>query len=119
MATALDQTADVLAAKPDLKGIFGANEPTAIGMGQALKQAGRADRVVGVGFDGNQDLQDFVRDGTLAAIVVQGSFRMGELGVATIAKVLSKQKVDKFIDTGVVLVTKENIGTDEAKNVLY
>ncbi len=80
MATALNQTADVLAAHPDLKGLFGANEPTAIGMGRALKQAGRADKVAAVGFDGNQDLQDFVKDGTLAAIVVQGSFRMGELG---------------------------------------
>ncbi|WP_082984912.1 ABC transporter substrate-binding protein [Methylobacterium platani] len=119
MATALNQTADVLAANPDLKGLFGANEPTAIGMGRALKQSGRADKVVGVGFDGNQDLQDFVKDGTLAAIVVQGSFRMGELGVATVAKVLAKQKVEKFIDTGVVVVTKENIGTEEAKNVLY
>lgn len=119
MATALNQTADVLAAHPDLKGLFGANEPTAIGMGRALKQAGRADKVAAVGFDGNQDLQDFVKDGTLAAIVVQGSFRMGELGVATVAKVLARQKVEKFIDTGVVLVTKENIGTEDAKNVLY
>jgi ribose transport system substrate-binding protein len=37
MATALNQTTDVLAANADLKGIFGANDPTAIGMGRALK----------------------------------------------------------------------------------
>ena len=42
MATALNQTTDVLAANPDLKGIFGANEPTAVGMGRAIKQAGKA-----------------------------------------------------------------------------
>ena len=119
MATALNQTTDVLASNPDLKGIFGANEPTAIGMGRALSQSGRAGQVVGIGFDGNEDLQNFVRDGTLAAIAVQGSFQMGEKGVETVVNVIDRAKVDKNQDTGVVLVTKENIDTPEAQNVLY
>ncbi|WP_062228416.1 ABC transporter substrate-binding protein [Aureimonas frigidaquae] len=119
MATALNQTTDVLASNPDLKGIFGANEPTAIGMGRALAQSGRAGQVVGIGFDGNEDLQGFVKDGTLAAIAVQGSFQMGELGIQTVVKVIGGEKVAKTQDTGVVLVTKENIDTPEAKNVLY
>lgn len=119
MATALNQTTDVLASNPDLKGIFGANEPTAIGMGRALVQSGKAGRVAAIGFDGNEDLQNFVRDGTLTAIGVQGSFQMGDLGVRTLAKVIGKEKVEKFIDTGVVLVTKDNLGSPEAKNVLY
>ncbi|MBP1842078.1 ribose transport system substrate-binding protein [Rhizobium petrolearium] len=119
MATALNQTTDVLAANSDLKGIFGANEPTAIGMGRALKQSGKAGKVVAIGFDGNQDLQEFVKDGTLAAIAVQGSFQMGELGIQTVLKVMNKEKVEKFVDTGVVVVTKDNIDKPEAKNVLY
>jgi ribose transport system substrate-binding protein len=119
MATALNQTTDVLAANSDLKGIFGANEPTAIGMGRAIKQAGKAGQVVAVGFDGNQDLQEFVKDGTLAAIAVQGSFQMGELGVKTVSQLIKKEKVEKFVDTGVVVVTKDNIDKPEAKNVLY
>jgi ribose transport system substrate-binding protein len=119
MATALNQTTDVLAAHPDLKGIFGANEPTAIGMARAITQAGKSGKLAAVGFDGNQDLQEFVKDGTLSAIVVQGSFQMGDLGVKTVAKFLKKEKVDKSVDTGAVLVTKENIDQPEAKNVLY
>ncbi|WP_178119214.1 ABC transporter substrate-binding protein [Agrobacterium rubi] len=119
MATALNQTTDVLAANADLKGIFGANEPTAIGMGRAIVQAGKAGKVVAIGFDGNEDLQGFVKDGTLAAIAVQGSYQMGERGVQTILKVIDKQKVEKFVDTGVVMVTKDNIDKPEAKNVLY
>lgn len=119
MATALNQTTDVLAANEDLKGIFGANEPTAIGVGRALAQTGKAGKVVGIGFDGNQDLQEFVKDGTLAAIAVQGSYQMGELGVQTLAKILNKENVDKFVDTGVVIVTKDNIEEPVAKNVLY
>lgn len=119
MATALNQTTDVLAANSDLKGIFGANEPTAIGMGRAIKQAGKAGKVTAIGFDGNQDLQEFVKDGTLAATVVQGSYQMGDIGVATLLKLLKKEKVEKTIDTGVVVVTKDNVDKPEAKNVLY
>src|SRR5512142_2010510 len=119
MATALNQTTDVLAANPDLKGIFGANEPTAVGMGRALQQTGKAGKVVAIGFDGNVDLQSFVKDGTLAAIAVQGSYQMGYLGVKTAAEALAGKKVDKFVNTGVVMVTKENLDKPEATNVLY
>ena len=119
MATALNQTTDVLAAHRDLKGIFGANEPTAVGMGRALVQSGRAGKVVAIGFDGNQDLQKFVDDGTLAGIAVQGSFQMGQLGVKTIQELLQKKPVPKDRDTGVVWVTKGNLKSPEAKAVLY
>lgn len=119
MATALNQTTDVLAANADLDGIFGANEPTAVGMGRALVQAGKAGQVTAIGFDGNGDLQDFVRDGTLKATAVQGSFQMGELGVNAVIDVISGNTVDSFIDTGVVLVDDSNIDAPVAQNVLY
>lgn len=119
MATALNQTTDTLTSNPDLKGIFGANEPTAVGMGRALEQSGKARKVVAVGFDGNADLQAFVKDGTLDATAVQGSYQMGSLGVKTVVDVIEKKHVEKNLDTGVVLVTKDNIDKPEAKNVLY
>ncbi len=119
MATALNQTTDVLAANPDLKGIFGANEPTAIGMGRAIQQAGKAGQIVAIGFDGNEDLQAFVKDGTLYGTLVQGSFQMGDLGVKAVLDIIAGKPVEAQIDTGVVFVTKENIDLPEAKNVLY
>jgi ribose transport system substrate-binding protein len=119
MATALNQTTDILAANPDLVGIFGANEPTAVGMGRAIVQAGKAGDLVALGFDGNEDLQTFVRDGVLEATAVQGSFAMGDLGVKAVIDILSGETVESFINTGVVLVDSENIDSDEAQNVLY
>lgn len=119
MATALNQTTDVLTANPDLKGIFGANEPTAIGMGRAIKQTNKGGKLVAIGFDGNQDLQEFVKDGVVNAIAVQGSYSMGSLGAKTVIDVAEGKKVPKFINTGVVLVNKQNIETDQARNVLY
>jgi len=119
MANALNQTTDVLASNPDLIGIFGANEPTAIGMARAIAQSGKAGKVTAFGFDGNQDEQGFVKDGTLHAVAVQGSFQMGALGVKTVIDVIEGKKVPKFVNTGVVLVSKKNIDLAEAKNVLY
>lgn len=119
MVTALNQTIDVLTSNPDLTAIFGANEPTAVGMARAIKERGFAGKLVAVGFDGNQDLQNFVRDGTLEGIVVQSSYQMGYKGVNTINKIIKGEKVDKFIDTGVVFVTKDNIDSEEANAVLY
>jgi len=119
MGTALNQTTDVLAANADLKGIFGANEPTAIGMGRALVQSGKAGKVVAIGFDGNSDLQGFVKDGTIEAIAVQSAYQMGALGVKTAIEVVEGKSVPKFRDTGVLMVTRKNIDSTEAKNVLY
>jgi ribose transport system substrate-binding protein len=119
MATALNQTTDILSAYPELDGIFGANEPTAVGMGRAIVQAGRQGSLTALGFDGNEDLQQFVRDGVLEAIAVQGSFQMGELGVQAVADLLAGEEVEEFINTGVVVVTADNIDDDEAQNVLY
>lgn len=119
MVTALNQTEDVLGSNPDIVAIFGANEPTAVGMARAVKQKGFASKIVAVGFDGNTDLQNFVRDGTLDGIVVQSSYQMGYKGVDIVGKIIKGEKVEKIIDTGVVYVTKENIDSEEAKAVLY
>lgn len=119
MANALNQTTDMLASNPDLVGIFGANEPTAVGMGRAIEQAGKAGQLTALGFDGNEDLQQFVRDGVLTATAVQGSFAMGEMGLQTVMDILAGETVEPFINTGVVMVDKANIESDEARNVLY
>lgn len=119
MANALNQNTDMLASNPDLVGIFGANEPTAVGMGRAIEQAGKAGQLTALGFDGNEDLQQFVRDGVLTATAVQGSFAMGEMGVQTVMDILAGETVEPFINTGVVMVDKANIESDEARNVLY
>lgn len=120
MPTALNQTTSVLDANPDLVGIFGANEPTAIGMGRAIAQAKLAGKITAIGFDGNSALAGFIKDGTLQAIAVQSSYNMGFLGVKTAYDVAyNGTKVEKYVDTGFLMVTKDNIDSTEAKNVLY
>jgi ribose transport system substrate-binding protein len=120
MPTALNQTTDVLTANPDLVGIFGANEPTAIGMGQAIKNLGMAGKIVAIGFDGNSVLAGFIKDGTLQAIAVQSSFNMGYMGVKYAYDVaFDKKTIPAYVDTGFLMVTQDNIDSQDAKNVLY
>src|SRR5512136_830429 len=120
MPTALNQTTNVLAANPDLVGIFGANEPTAIGMGKAIQNLKLGGKIVAIGFDGNSVLAGFIKDGTLQAIAVQSSFNMGYMGVKYAYDVaFDKKTIPAYIDTGFLMVTKDNIDSQDAKNVLY
>jgi ribose transport system substrate-binding protein len=64
-------------------------------------------------------LQNFVKDGTIQAIAVQGSYQMGYKGIQTVVGVIEKKPPPKFVDTGVVMVDKGNIDQPVAKNVLY
>jgi len=118
--TALNQVTNTLSSMPDLVGFFGANEPSAVGMGRAIAQAGVADKIVALGFDGNSALQGFVKDGTLKAIAVQSSYNLGYLGVKAAYDVaIGKKKIPAVVDTGFLIVTKDNIDSEAAKNVLY
>ena len=117
--TAMKQTVDVLTANPDLKGMFGANEPTAIGMGRGIVKAGKVGKVVAIGFDGNSDLQGFVKNGTLEGIVVQSAYNMGFMGVKKVVDVIEGKTVNPVVDTGAVYVDKSNINKPEAINVMY
>lgn len=117
-ATALNQTTDVLNSNKDLKGLFGANEPTAIGMGRAVEEKGLAGKIVAVGFDGAPKLQEMVKKGILQGIVVQSPYNMGYLGIKTAIDAANGKKVKEFVDTGVFAVTTDNIDTPEAQKAL-
>jgi ribose transport system substrate-binding protein len=118
MATALNQTTDVLAANPDLVAIFGANEPTAIGMARAIEEAGKAGKITAIGFDGAEQLQDYTKKGVLQAIMVQSPYNMGYMGVKIAIDAAEGKKVEKNIDTGVFAVTTDNIDSKEAQKAL-
>ncbi|HKG92686.1 MAG TPA: substrate-binding domain-containing protein [Gemmatimonadaceae bacterium] len=101
-----------------LQGIFTPNESSTVGMLLALQDIGRAGRVKLVGFDAGQTLVDALRGRQLDGLVVQNPMRMGYLGVKTMADHLRGRPVERRVDTGVMLVTPENMESAEAKEVL-
>jgi len=103
----------------DVQGIFTPNESSTAGMLLALQDINKAGKVSFVGFDASQSFIDAMRAGQLHGIVVQNPFNMGYLGVRTMVDHLQGKNVEKKIDTGVMLVTKENLETPEVKTLLH
>ena len=104
----------------EVNGVFCPCEPPTIAMTKALRDLGlAAGKVKMVGFDaGSQSVLD-LKNGDVQALVVQNPMLMGYLGVITAVKHLRGEKVDKRIDTGVVLVTPQNMDQSEIKELLY
>lgn len=98
--------------------VFCPNESTTVGMLLALRQNGLAGKKKFVGFDASAELIKALERGQIQALVAQNPNRMGYLGVKTAVAALRGQKVETRIDTGCVLVTKENLNSAEIKAVI-
>ena len=102
----------------DVDGIFCPNESTTYGMLRALQTAGLAGKAKFVGFDASESLLKGLRDGEIHGLSVQNPFNMGYLGVKTAVAAIKGEKVEKRIDTGVVMVTPENMAEPKYAEVL-
>jgi ribose transport system substrate-binding protein len=102
----------------DSKGVFCPNESSTLGMLLALRQTGLAGKVTLVGFDSSPPLVEALKKGEIAALVVQDPNRMGYKAVESLVKHLRGEKVEPTIDTGAVLVTKENMEQPEIKKLI-
>src|SRR5205809_1271371 len=91
-----------------VNGIFCPCEPPTIAMAKALRDIGKAGgKVKMVGFDAGSDSVRDLKKGDVQGLVVQNPVLMGYLSVMTMMKHLQGEKIEKRIDTGVVLVTPE------------
>jgi len=115
---ALTVAEDFLTRFPDLAGMFGSNEPAAVGAFRAIENRGRKGRVRVVGFDASSDLLEAVRSGTIDSLVVQNPFRIGFEGVRVAVAAIEHKPVEKRIDTGTIVITKDNIDSEEVKQVM-
>jgi ribose transport system substrate-binding protein len=117
-AKSLSTAEDMLTSHPDLNGLFASNESSTVGAVRAIRQRGLSNRVVLVGFDSTPDLVAQVRDGSIDSLVVQNPFKMGYEGVRTILEKLDGREPARRIDTGVVLLTKENLESPEVQQLI-
>ena len=68
---------DAIQAHPDLRGVFAINDPAALGARAALEKAGKASQVVIVGFDGQPEGKQAIKDGKIYADPIQFPAKMG------------------------------------------
>jgi ribose transport system substrate-binding protein len=114
----LNITTDLLTAFPNLRGIFASNLIQAQGAIQAIAESKAQNKVKLVGFDSDDKLVKALKDGVMAATVVQDPFRMGYDGVKTALAASKGEKVESFVDTGANLITGENMNGARAQELL-
>ncbi|MEW6357862.1 MAG: substrate-binding domain-containing protein [Planctomycetota bacterium] len=115
VSKALGVAEDILTKNPSLDGVFACNESTAVGTVQAIKARNLVGKIRMVGFDCSPQLQEALRTKVLDALVVQNPFKMGYEGVKTIVDLKGGKTPPKRIDTGVTVVTRENLDTPEVQ----
>ncbi|GAC1644107.1 MAG: hypothetical protein NVS4B8_14580 [Herpetosiphon sp.] len=98
---------NLLTANPDLKAIYATNDEMALGAVQAAKSAGK--QIIIVGFDASPDALTAIQSGQMSGSIAQFAEKIGLLGTITAAKVARGEAVEKFVNTGVELVTKDNV----------
>ena len=90
-------------------GIYGTNEGSSTGVGNAIKASGNAD-LIGVGFDKSDTIKGLITDGYLACTMAQNPDVMGKLGVKACIKVMNGENLGGVtVDTGVTVLTKDNV----------
>jgi ribose transport system substrate-binding protein len=102
----------------ELDGIFTSNESNTLALLRVLQSSGWAGKVKFVGFDSSDTLVKGLSDGHIDALVVQNPVNMGYLGVKTMVDHLQGRPVEKRIDTGAQLVTRDRMSDPAIKELL-
>ena len=108
----------ILTANPDLKGMCGANEGSAIGVINAVTELNRPEVVV-IGYDSGAAQKDAIRSGKMAGAITQNPVGIGYETVKAAVAAAKGEQVPPQIDTGFYWYDKTNIDAPEIAAVLY
>jgi ribose transport system substrate-binding protein len=112
-------TKSILQASPNLKGIFGANEGSAIGVVNGVKEMKRNGKIVIIGYDSGKQQKNAIVDGSMAGAITQNPVGMGYKTVEMAVKAIKGEKLPKIVDTGFFWYDKTNIADPKIAAVLY
>jgi ribose transport system substrate-binding protein len=117
-AKSADITKAIIASNPDLKGIYAANEGSAIGVLRGVAESGKTGLTV-IGFDSGTGQIEAIRNGTMFGAVTQDPIGMGEELVKASVKAINGEQLPPVIDTGFFWYDKSNIDSPEIQPLLY
>ena len=112
-------TIELLKEYPDITMIAGLNEYSSVGAARAIKKLGLAGKVKVIGFDSSIEEIELLEEGVFQGIIIQKSFNMGYLGIEEAVKLVNGKRVDKNVDSGSQLITKNNMYTEENQKLLF
>ena len=99
-------------------GIFASNESATFGVLLALRQNNLAGKAKFVGFDTSPPLVEALQKGELHALIAQNPRKIGYEGVKALVAKLEGKEVPASTDTGVQLITPENLNTPEIQELI-
>jgi ribose transport system substrate-binding protein len=109
-----------LAANPDLAGLYGTNEGSAIGIVNAVNELGlQPGKLTVVGFDSGQAQIDAIKSGLMAGAITQDPMGIGRCTLESAVKAVKGESMDKIQDTGSFWYDKSNVDSSEIKPKLY
>jgi ribose transport system substrate-binding protein len=117
-AKSADITKSIIQSNPDVAGIYGSNEGSAIGVVKGVEEAGKTGIKI-VGFDSGQAQIDAINNGVEAGAITQNPVGMGEALVKAAMDAIKGQTLPKTIDTGYYWYDKTNIDDPKIQAVLY
>ncbi|MFC1651152.1 sugar ABC transporter substrate-binding protein [Candidatus Latescibacterota bacterium] len=113
---AITVTENLLQAHPEINAIFSTCDEMAMGVMDVLITSGIKNKIILVGFDASEEAQEAIRDNKLDADIAQFPDKMGILFIEAALKVANGEKVENYIPTPVILVTRENVDTFKTSN---
>ncbi|MGM1018852.1 MAG: ABC transporter substrate-binding protein [Actinomycetota bacterium] len=110
----------MIAAHPDLKGIYGTNEGSAIGVVNAANELGlEKGKITIIGFDSGAAQINAIKDGTMAGAITQDPIGIGAQVVQAAYDAANGETVEEFYDTGSYWYDADNIEDEDIAAVLY
>lgn len=109
----------IIQAHPNLKGFFGANEGSAIGVLNAVTESGMEGKIVVIGYDSGKQQMDAIRSGAMAGAITQNPVGIGYKCVEAAVMALNGETLDPVTDTGFFWYDATNIDSDEIQPLLY
>ena len=105
---ATNKAESLLGAYTDLAAIFGVAAECAPGAAIAIEDAGKEGKIICGGFDDLPDTIEAIRAGTVQFCLAQMTYKMGWLSVTELLKACEGKKIPAEIDTGMMIITKDN-----------
>lgn len=95
---------NLMQANPNVNGLFACSDLMALGAMEAIAAAGKAGKIVVIGFDAQPEARDAIKKGTMAATVAQFPQRMGGTAVENAVKLLRGETIPTFTPVSIELV---------------
>lgn len=100
-----------------ISGIYATNAISSEGVACAVAEV--APGLPFVAFDSTTVQNQYLENGIISMLAVQRPFNMGYLAVKAAIDAVNGKQLEKHIDTGFVLVTRENMQSEEIQKLIY